>query len=312
MAQKPVAKQKAVSSGSTIADTDDAPLSSLITKGGKKYDDDTPLSALVVKKAAPKAQGSSAAPKAADAAAAAKAAGKGRGKARSSTAASAGAKRKASDSDSSSSSSDSDSSSSSSDSQVKRQAAKGAKRKLLRKNKPASGGQGTGTEAEAEDDYGGGEEYVSRKKDRTLKESVAVELLCRWWYALPDWPPSDNAYYEAELKKRGCRCVSLDDWEWVPEEDSDGLRKVYALSQFRGCFRCHSGELIDCRPKDTCPCYNNFVAKSLKELYSLLIKAYENQIQELQKAEGPDTPLEGELKVKLNAHRKKMQEVREI
>mmetsp|Transcript_13105 Transcript_13105/g.24114 ORF Transcript_13105/g.24114 Transcript_13105/m.24114 type:complete len:262 (+) Transcript_13105:85-870(+) len=227
----------------------------------------------------------------------------GNGKATASKGAGPAAKRPASSSSSTSSSTDSDGSQEAD--AVKAPAAKAAKRKVLRKAKPEGG-------ENAEDEAGGGEEYISRKRERTAKESVVAELLCRWWFALPDWPPNDDAYYDAELKKRGCRAVSIDDWEWVPEIDAHGFRKVYALSQFRGCYRSHSGELIDVRPKDTCPCFNNFNAKPLKELYGLLVKAYEGQMKELAKAEGPGTPLEQELKARLNQARKKLQEVRDI
>merc|ERR1712232_1304375 len=87
-----------------------------------------------------------------------------------------------------------------------------------------------------------------RKRQRSTKEDAVAELLSRWWYALPDWPPDDDSYYEKELTKRKYRKVAIEEWEWVNEKDDQGRRKAYELSQFRGCFRASNGDLLDMRP----------------------------------------------------------------
>lgn len=127
-----------------------------------------------------------------------------------------------------------------------------------------------------------------KKKVRTDKEQVIADLLSRWWFAKPyfeeDWPPEDPNFYLKEMDKRNLRLVSCEEWEWVPEQDDKGRRKVYALSTFKGCYRNSDGDLVDLRPKDTCPCYNNFMKKSLADLCHMLISAYEKQLTILPEA----------------------------
>jgi len=260
---------------------DDAPLSALAAKPPKPAndcDDDTPLATLAEAKSK---QASSSKGKAA-----AKAV-KGRGPA----AAKAVAKRK-STGDSSSSSSSSDSSSSSSDDD----------RPLGKKTRSKK----------REEDPEDKEDMKVRKKDRTPKEALVAECLCRWWYALPDWPPDDEAFYKAALKQRKHRKVIIEEWEWVPELDEEGLSKVYELSQFRGVFRTSSGDLVDIRPKETCPSFSNFMSKPMTELYEFLIKAYENQLLDLKKSNYEEHALEAELRNKLTKAREKLHQARQV
>lgn len=124
-----------------------------------------------------------------------------------------------------------------------------------------------------------------RKKTRSIKEDVVAQLLCRWWFSAPykanDWPPQEESWYIKELEKKKLRKVEIPEWDWVPEEDVNGLRKVYELSQFRGLFRNSAGELVDMRPKETCPCFTNFMQKDMIILCDMLMSAYENQMKEL-------------------------------
>jgi len=129
----------------------------------------------------------------------------------------------------------------------------------------------------------GDAENKVKKKVRTDKEQVVGDLLSRWWFSKPyideDWPPQEESFYLKEMDKQNYRLVTCQEWEWVPETDEKGRRKVYALSQFRGCYRTSSGDLVDLRPKDTCPCYNNFMKKPLADLCHMLISAYEQQLK---------------------------------
>mmetsp|Transcript_4513 Transcript_4513/g.10643 ORF Transcript_4513/g.10643 Transcript_4513/m.10643 type:complete len:303 (-) Transcript_4513:102-1010(-) len=284
---------------------DDAPLSALAKP--LKLDDDTPLASLAdigtprpSPKAGAKANGGSIAggnskalpPKASPSKVAAKGAGKGKLKG-------------AVESSSSSSSSDSDDQSGSRSGEkaaTPRKAApappsKKAKMKLLRQQQEQ---QDLPEEGLAED--GGG---AVKKRDRSQKEQVVADLLCRWWYALPDWPPAEEELYQAELAKRKLRKVSIQEWEWVPEEDSSGRRKVYELSQFRGLFRNSSGDLVDLRPKETCPCYTNFMKKDLTGLYDLLVVALENQLKDLKNSKYNEVELEQHLRAQLTSVRDK-------
>lgn len=206
---------------------------------------------------------------------------------------------------SSSSSSSSDSSSSDSD-DGKPRAMKGAmkaskpmqKKKGLKRN--SSELQRAGTEEDFNDNGGG----AVKKKDRTFKEQLVADLLCRWWYALPDWPPEDQ-HYEAKLLERNLRKVRVAEWEWLPEEDSKGLRKCYELSQFRGCFRDSKGQLIDLRPMESCPCQKNFMNMDIPTLYSLLVKAYEGQLEDLKNSRYNEDKLRMELKTTLTRVKEK-------
>uniref|UniRef100_A0A7S1RPG0 Uncharacterized protein n=1 Tax=Alexandrium catenella TaxID=2925 RepID=A0A7S1RPG0_ALECA len=276
---------------------DDAPLSALAKP--MKLDDDTPLASLAdfsKPKATPKTAKTASSPaakgpKGSPNASAGKAAGK------------ATPKRKAGKGSSSSSSSSSGSSSESeSDPKPKAPRRKGSntsvgkKAKLRLLDKKVEEGDDDGP------NDGGG---AVKKRDRQPKEQVVADLLCRWWYVMPEWPPRDEAYYQAELEKRSLRKVSVQEWEWVPEEDKQGRKKVYELSAFPGLFRASNGDLIDCRPRETCPCYQNFMKKDLPDLYDLLVTAFENQIKDLANSKYNETQLEQELKARLTSVRDK-------
>jgi hypothetical protein len=270
---------------------DDLPLAALTKpKKSSNYDDDMPLVKLstpgapkkgrpTATPAAPKAQTSPGKPPAPGGAAAGKA--KARPK-----------KQESSSSSSSSDSSDSDSSSSNAKG-AKKKATQRQKIRLLAKKKKA---------AEDNDD---GENNAIKKKERSPKEQVVVDLLCRWWYALPDWPPNDPGYYKEELEKRKLRKVSIQEWEWVAEEDDKGRHKVYELTQFKGIFRTSDGEKVDLRPMDSCPSFNNMVRKDLPELYSLLVTAYENQLKDLEASKYDESVLRDQLKTQLTRIREK-------
>jgi hypothetical protein len=111
-----------------------------------------------------------------------------------------------------------------------------------------------------------------------LHEKIVREVLCRWWYCMPDWPPPTD--WSTELKRRKYREVQVHEWEAV-EDVVDGLRKVYAIGHYPGLFRNIEGEIVDCRPQESCPSYNNMARKDKKELLTLLSKAFANQIASL-------------------------------
>jgi len=209
-------------------------------------------------------------------------------------------KKKGKSSSSSSTSTSSSDSSSESGGKKKPKGGKGAKLRLLNKKKVVEKGEG-----EEEDN-------VIRKKDRTPKESVVVDLLIRWWYALPDWPPAEPEYYEAELAKRKLRRVSIQEWEWVPEIDKDGRAKVYELMQFKGIFRKDNGESVDIRPMDNCPSFQNMMKRDLPELYGLLVKAYEGQLKDLTNSRYDESELTLKLNIALTRIREKARQAEQM
>merc|ERR1719152_71685 len=112
------------------------------------------------------------------------------------------------------------------------------------------------------------------------QKELVTSVLVRWWYALPDWPPPLD--WKALLKARGYREVSIPAWE--DEDDvEDGLRKCHAIGSFPGLFRNAEGKVVDCRPMDSCPCFNTMATKSRKELLELLVKALKGQMDALPK-----------------------------
>ncbi|KAH8741562.1 hypothetical protein FG386_002782 [Cryptosporidium ryanae] len=139
--------------------------------------------------------------------------------------------------------------------------------------------------------------YVPRR-DRDHKQILVAAVLCRWWHALPDWPPSDTNYSEI-LKEKKFRLVNIDDWEDAPDIDENGHSKVFQLSNFPGVFRDFKGIAHDLRPIENKPCYSNLIKMDEDQLYKLLVIALENQIKTLEKNPNDDSKLINELKREL-------------
>lgn len=113
------------------------------------------------------------------------------------------------------------------------------------------------------------------------KDHLLAEFCIRWWYALPEpWPPV-NYDYTAKLKERNLRKVDQQRFKQEPELDAEGRKKVYEIEYFNGYFRDSSNVIHDLRPMETCPSQNNFAKKEKADLQKLLMKAYEEQLQEL-------------------------------
>ena len=146
---------------------------------------------------------------------------------------------------------------------------------------------------------------VMKALNRSPKEQLVADLLCRWWYVLPDWPPA-NFDYGKSLRENNLRVVPLDKWETEEDFDSEKRMKCYALSQYQGMFRDALGALRDLRPLEGKPCYTEFVKKSEKELAGLLAQALSKQIEILTNSSEKNTQsLIVELKEKLKAVNKK-------
>merc|ERR1711972_189700 len=116
--------------------------------------------------------------------------------------------------------------------------------------------------------------------ERDARQKLVAKLLCRWWYALPPWPPEDFDW-AGKLAERRCRCVEVEAFHKAPELDEKGFRKVYELASYRGLYRSSDGELIDLRPLEGKPSSAQMMLKSTPDLYRLLIKAYDAQLMEL-------------------------------
>lgn len=125
---------------------------------------------------------------------------------------------------------------------------------------------------------------VNRAADyyETKKGQLVQMFIVRWWYAY-DWP--------------------------LPEEIGTPPPGYEMLDGFPGVFVSMNldslGKILDLRDKKNCPSLKNLSQRSAKELQQLCLTALENQLEQLQKAEGEDAPL-------CNVLRKKMKEVKAV
>jgi hypothetical protein len=146
---------------------------------------------------------------------------------------------------------------------------------------------------------------LKQVQNRSGKEQLVADILCRWWYVLPDWPPVDFDY-DARMKVDKLRLVPLDRWEDEADVDSNGFMKCYALTQYKGLFRDATGNLRDLRPSEGKPCFSALIGKTEKELKQLLAAALSKQIEILSASNEKNTgPLIAELKERLRSVGKK-------
>lgn len=124
---------------------------------------------------------------------------------------------------------------------------------------------------------------------RHPRQQMISDILSRWWFVFPQWPPI-GFDYERELKEMGYREVVIADWHKEKEKDGEGLSKVWQLSNFPGMFRNSNNDLLDLRPKHSCPCYANLSRQPMENLIEFVICAYKNQIECLKNQNGPDGP----------------------
>jgi len=76
------------------------------------------------------------------------------------------------------------------------------------------------------------------------------------------------------------RKVDISRFKAEPDLDS-GLRKAFEYPEFAGIFKDSIGKVHDCRPMESCPSLSNFEKMERLDLQKLLMKAYENQLEEL-------------------------------
>jgi len=87
-----------------------------------------------------------------------------------------------------------------------------------------------------------------------------------------------------------------------PIVDDLGLVKCIELDGYKFVYVDYTGKIHDLRPKDTMPCFNNFIKKSEVELYQLLLKSIKRQINDLENSHQyckRDTSIINELKDEL-------------
>jgi hypothetical protein len=122
----------------------------------------------------------------------------------------------------------------------------------------------------------------------STKGLLIQRLLCRWWYAitwpdpskLPDKPPK---YYDSLDGFPGLYvCTSQPGGGPAANGNKTKTKKV--------------GHILDLRDPDLAPDFTHFAKKPSQELQDLLLKALEQQMEQLIQVEGKGTPTEKELK----------------
>ena len=114
------------------------------------------------------------------------------------------------------------------------------------------------------------------------KGYLVYELLKRWWYALPQWPP-ENYDTSEKLKENKLRLVKISDWKKEPKTDKDNFEKCLELPGFKYVYLNNDGKVFDFRPEEGKPSYNALIKLSDVKLHEYLAKAYKGQLEELEK-----------------------------
>ena len=128
------------------------------------------------------------------------------------------------------------------------------------------------------------ESGISSTKKITLKPKgiLVNELLKRWWYALPPWPP-ENYDTSEKLKENKLRLVKIADWKKEPKLDKDNFEKCFELTGYKYVYLNNDGKIFDLRPEEGKPSYNNFIKLPDVKLHEYLLKALKGQLEELEK-----------------------------
>lgn len=125
------------------------------------------------------------------------------------------------------------------------------------------------------------ENIIKKSKNLDKKSELVNDILIRWWYALPKWPP-ENYDTSAKLKENKLRLVSLSDWKKEPNKNEEGLCKCFEMPGFKYVYMDPFGKTIDLRPEEGKPSYNSLIKENEGKLYKLLSTALKKQIEELQ------------------------------
>ena len=121
---------------------------------------------------------------------------------------------------------------------------------------------------------------TSSKKIKNNQSNLVNELLCRWWYALPQWPPEDYDISD-KLREKKLRLINIKGWKKEPKNDEKGYEKCIQLPGFKYVVSDSNGKIYDFRPQKGKPSYSNFIKMPKKQLCRLLLEALKKQLEEL-------------------------------
>ena len=126
------------------------------------------------------------------------------------------------------------------------------------------------------------EKSTPKKKSLKPKGNLVMDILKRWWYVLPEWPP-ENYDTSEKLKENKLRLVKIIDWKKEPKFDKDNLEKCYELPGYKYVYVNTEGKVFDFRPEEGKPSYKNLIQLPDVKLYEYLTKALKGQLEELEK-----------------------------
>jgi hypothetical protein len=94
-----------------------------------------------------------------------------------------------------------------------------------------------------------------------------------------------NKFNSPKLKESLLRPIEKYEWKITPNIDDKGMKKCVELDGFKFVYLDYQGKIHDMRPRENIPSYNNFINKSERELYDLLLLALRNQLYTLETEE---------------------------
>ena len=124
-----------------------------------------------------------------------------------------------------------------------------------------------------------------RGNKRTIikrKKYYIYQLLQRWWYALPKWPPDDYDTKEL-LTKNKLRLVEGKNWKKETDINSDDFQKCIELPGYKYVYFTKDGKIFDFRPEKGKPSFNNLMKLNNIEIHQHLVNALKKQLEELEK-----------------------------
>ena len=108
------------------------------------------------------------------------------------------------------------------------------------------------------------------------------QLLQRWWYALPPWPPN-NYDTSQKLEENKLRLVQKENWKKEIDINSDNYKKCVELPGYKYVYITKEGKIFDFRPEEGKPSYNNLMKLSDIDLHQYIVTALKNQLNDLEK-----------------------------
>ena len=127
--------------------------------------------------------------------------------------------------------------------------------------------------------------FYKKSNKKTIlkrKEYYVHQLLQRWWYALPPWPPN-NYDTSQKLEENKLRLVQEENWKKEIDINSDNYKKCVELPGYKYVYITKEGKIFDFRPEEGKPSYNNLMKLSDIDLHQYIVTALKNQLNDLEK-----------------------------